>query len=232
MKNDAQRNTTMPSPRMDQPDWMSTGWMQIHEDLVRRTEDMPDARLLFVGDSITRQWEDTGREAWNRHFASAPALNLGIGGDRTEHVLWRLANNPYLPALKPDAAVLLIGTNNLGWDEPIHTPEDVAAGVIACTQTLRRLLSETPVIALAILPRAFEPDSRARQTVDEANALLAATDFEQGIRYLDIGKVFLEPDGAISPETMPDALHLSPEAYERFAQALLPFCPITADTPS
>ncbi len=48
--------------------------------------------LVFVGDSITDGWRGGGKAIWQKDFAPLKALNLGIGGDRTEHVLWRLQN--------------------------------------------------------------------------------------------------------------------------------------------
>jgi hypothetical protein len=48
--------------------------------------------LIFIGDSITQHWETTGRMVWNKYYGDRNALNLGIAGDRIQHVLWRLDN--------------------------------------------------------------------------------------------------------------------------------------------
>ena len=75
-----------------------------------------DVDLLMVGDSITHNFENekVGLKVWEKYFVPLKAINLGFGGDRTEHVLWRLN---HLPVLKeaPKGAVVLIGTNNICW---------------------------------------------------------------------------------------------------------------------
>jgi beta-glucosidase len=89
-----------------------------------------DIDLLMVGDSITHNFENekVGLKVWEKYFVPLKAINLGFGGDRTEHVLWRL---DHLPVLKkaPKGAVLLIGTNNICWGS--DTPRQAAAGVQA-----------------------------------------------------------------------------------------------------
>ena len=51
-------------------------------------------KVVFLGDSITHGWErpQRGRRMWNRYFSAKPFKGycLGYGGDRTEHVLWRI----------------------------------------------------------------------------------------------------------------------------------------------
>jgi hypothetical protein len=46
--------------------------------------------VIFIGDSITQGWEGSGKEVWSTYYAKRNAVNLGISGDRTQHVLWRL----------------------------------------------------------------------------------------------------------------------------------------------
>ncbi len=51
-----------------------------------------EAQLVFLGDSITHGWDGKGKAVWEKNWAPLKAANFGIGGDRTEHVLWRLEN--------------------------------------------------------------------------------------------------------------------------------------------
>ena len=50
-----------------------------------------DVDLLWVGDSITHFWETTGKEVWDSYYGNRKAMNFAISGDRTGHVLWRIA---------------------------------------------------------------------------------------------------------------------------------------------
>ncbi len=43
---------------------------------------------MFLGDSITDRWRSAGKEIWAERYAPKNAVNFGIGGDRTENVLW------------------------------------------------------------------------------------------------------------------------------------------------
>ena len=42
------------------------------------------------------------------------------------------------------------------------------------------------------------------------------------MKYLDIGDKFMEKDGTISKDVMPDYLHLSEKGYELWASLLKP----------
>ncbi|MFN4257893.1 MAG: GDSL-type esterase/lipase family protein, partial [Gemmataceae bacterium] len=115
--------TTKAEPR-PQPFWMAR-----HESFLKRAAE-GHVDVLFVGDSITQGWEGSGKAVWAKHFEPLKAANFGIGGDRTQHVLWRITEGKELQGIKPKAAVLMIGTNNMGSD----SAEDIADGVKAIVQ--------------------------------------------------------------------------------------------------
>ena len=99
-------------------------WMKRHESFNARAK-QGDVDLVFLGDSITQGWEGAGKEAWKEHYGDRKAANMGIGGDRTQHVLWRL-DNGNIEGIKPKLVVLMIGTNNSNGDQ--HTAEQIADG--------------------------------------------------------------------------------------------------------
>src|SRR5690606_11122066 len=67
------------------------GWMQRHEAMNARVA-QGNVDVVFIGDSITQGWEGSGKKVWEEFYGNRNAVNLGIGGDRTQHVLWRLDN--------------------------------------------------------------------------------------------------------------------------------------------
>ena len=84
-----------------------------HKEFLRQIEQSKGlGDVIFLGDSITHGWE--GQKAWQEHFGSFKPVNLGIGGDQTGHVLWRITDGHELDHLSPKAAVIMIGTNNIG----------------------------------------------------------------------------------------------------------------------
>jgi lysophospholipase L1-like esterase len=190
-------------------------WMKRHEQHLEAVKP-GNTDLIFVGDSITQGWEGAGREVWERYYAPRKAVNLGIGGDRTQHVLWRLDHDE-VRGINPKVAVVMIGTNNVS----SNSPDDIAAGISAIVKKLRDKLPRTKVLLLGVFPRSPKPDA-ARDRIRAINDQIKSLDSEQGVTYLDISKTFLNPDGTISREIMPDFLHLSPKGYRMWADAIEP----------
>lgn len=175
-----------------------------------------DAAVAFVGDSITEGWEGAGRAVWDARFAPLGAINLGISGDRTEHVLWRFRRGDY-DGLHPAAAVVMIGTNNLGSG---HAPEQVADGVRAIVDEMRDRWPSARVLLLGVFPRGQAQSDAFREQVRALNSRLKGVADDRRVFFKDIGAGFLEPDGALSPEVMPDFLHLSERGYGIWADAI------------
>jgi lysophospholipase L1-like esterase len=175
-----------------------------------------DAEVIFIGDSITQGWEGEGKAAWADNFAPLKAVNLGIGGDQTGHVLWRITEGKELEPIKPKAAVLMIGTNNMGG----HTAQQIAGGVKAIVEELRKQKPEMKILVLGIFPRSPKADDKVRDKIKEANATIAKLDDGKSVFYKDIGEKFLEKDGTLDKKIMPDFLHLSKEGYAIWATAI------------
>lgn len=176
----------------------------------------PEIDLAFVGDSITRRWRGDGnKEVWNKYWGSYRAVNMGIGGDRTQNVLWRLKNGQ-LDGYQARVFVVMIGTNNC-WG-PNTVSEEVAAGIKAIIDLIQTKHPEARILLLSILPVGQKPNP-GRTTRDEINSLISNFHGES-VEYLDISARFLEPDGTISEDVMPDFLHLSPKGYEIWAEAI------------
>jgi beta-glucosidase len=192
-------------------------WMKRHESFNARAK-QGDIDLIFLGDSITQGWEGAGKEAWQKHFADRKAANMGIGGDRTQHVLWRL-DNGNIEGIKPRLVVLMIGTNNSNGTD--HTAEEIADGIKAIVGKLRAKLPETKVLLLAVFPRGAMPNPQ-REKNAKASELASQMADGKMVHYLDIGPKFLQADGTLSREIMPDALHLSPKGYQIWADAIEP----------
>jgi lysophospholipase L1-like esterase len=203
----------LPATPRKQPD---ADWEKKHAEFVE-TAKKGGIDLLFAGDSITHGWDTTGKQAFAKNFAAYKVANFGIGGDRTEHILYRLQNGE-LDGITPKLIVLLIGTNN---NASGHKPEDTAQGIHAILETIKSKSPQTKVLLLGILPRG--DDDVKRKANDKTNALIAA--FDDGgktVSYLDIAAKFTAPDGKLSePDFQEDHLHLSAKGYDDFAAAIV-----------
>jgi len=198
--------TVVPRPREGR-------WMDMHREFIERAK-KGNVDLLFLGDSITQGWNDN--EVWKRFYGPRNAANFGIGGDRTQHVLWRIQNGE-LDGIEPKVVVLMIGTNNAS----SSTDDEIAQGITAIVEELRHRLPRARILLLGVFPRGQKPDA-TREKLQAVNARIARLDDGSQVKFLDIGKAFLNEDGTISREIMPDYLHLSPRGYRIWADAMEP----------
>lgn len=187
--------------------------------------------VLFMGDSITQGWEGAGKEAWKKHFEPMKAANFGIGGDRTGHVIWRITEGKELEGIDPKVCVMMIGTNNSGE----YTAEEIATGIEAILREFKKQKPNMKVLLLGVFPRASSSglakdvpvagkdklsEDRNNVKIPKLNALIAKFADGKTVFYKDIGGKFLDKDGGLPRELMPDLLHLSPKGYDIWAEAI------------
>lgn len=193
---------------------VNAGFAKSHESFVAKAKE-GKAQLVFLGDSITAGW-NRNKEIWDKAFGSYEPVNFGIGGDRTQHVLWRITNGE-LDGIKPKAFVVMIGTNNTGTDPA----EGIAKGVTKIVETIREKQPQAKILLLAVFPRGEKPEGNAaRAKLKEVNQSIAKLDDGKQVHFLDIGAKFIQDDGSLTKDIMPDFLHLSPAGYQIWADAI------------
>jgi lysophospholipase L1-like esterase len=179
--------------------------------------------VVFIGDSITDAWggaghgaRSSGADVWKERFEPLHAANFGIGGDRTQHLLWRIDNGE-LDGYQARAVVLMIGTNNLR----DNTDEEIAEGIKAVVAAIRKKQPHAKVLLLGVFPRGEQPADKNRERIMNINKAIAKLDDDgKTVKYLDFGNRFLELNGTISKEIMPDFLHLTKKGYEIWGDAI------------
>jgi len=200
-------------------------WLKIHEGLVKTIQANPGpVDVLLVGDSITIQWG----ASWAKQFPDRKAVNIGIGGDKTQNVLWRLDHGG-VDGLQPKTIVLMIGNNNM-----FFTPETgvaaAAKGVETCARNLREKFPDAELIVAKILP-CHAPKNRFYEDILRTNAEIDKLNLgsDPKIRVLDLTADFLNADGTIKRALYtPDNIHLSPEGYAAYAARLKPLLEATS----
>lgn len=210
----------VPAEKYGKDGKVNPGFIASHEKFVSIAKE-GKAQLVFLGDSITAGWAGNGKEVWAKAFDGYTPANFGIGGDRTQHVLWRILNGELDGGIKPKAVVLMIGTNNVGGD----SAESIAKGVTAIVETIRAKQPQAKILLLAVFPRGDKPTGKlgaANDKLKQVNAIISKLDDGKNIFYLDIGGKFPQPDGALTKEIMPDFLHLSAAGYQIWADAIGP----------
>ena len=188
--------------------------------------------LVFLGDSITQDWELRGPEAWRnfapswqRFYGDRNAVNLGFKGDTTASLLWRMQHGE-LDGIEPKLAIILIGANNLGrvhWSAP-----QTLGGIAAIVDDLHKRLPSTRVLLLSVLPSDRSP--WVDQTTLDINRGLAERYGHSGdVTYRDVTGLFTTNgaldraaflDGNLTP---PDPLlHPTAQAQARLSAAIEP----------
>lgn len=183
--------------------------------------------VVFIGDSITQYWTDAnpargGLPIWQREFESLRAVNFGVNGERTQHILWRLQNGEG-EGYRPKAVVLLVGTNNTGREKGgaglRNTTAEIADGVTAIVDDLRARFPDAGILVLGLLPR-WPANSAHRAQIDGVNAALSGIGERAGVRFIQCGERFLRPDGEVDESLMPDRIHPNQAGYEILAEAI------------
>jgi N-acetylglucosamine-6-sulfatase len=196
-------------------DW----WMKRFQEKTQECRKGNGCGLLFLGDSIIHGFEGKGKAVWDSNYAQYNAINLGFSGDRTEHLLWRIRYGAY-ENLKPRVAVMMIGTNNTGH---LQSPAaETALGVKACLDELRGKLPGTKILLLSVFPRGKDSQDPLRMINDKINKIIRGYADGVNVCHMDINSAFLDANGVLPKEIMPDLLHPGTEGYERWAQTIAP----------
>ena len=202
-------STTPVAAKTNSEAWWNSNCARIDAD-IKKMDGKID--LVFVGDSITARWKG---DDWNKHWGGYNAVNMGIGGDQTQHVLFRLQGGD-LEGYKAKLFVVLIGTNNM-WAKDAE-PANAAAGVKAILDMIQAKQPQAKILLLSLLPNGEKPNP-GREKRMEVNKLISK--FAGGpVEYMDISAKFLEADGTISKEVMGDSLHLAPKGFDIWADAI------------
>jgi len=197
-----------------------TDWATKRQALVlQRAKEAPgDYDIEFIGDSIMEGWEGAGKNVWQEFYGKRKVINMGVGGDRTQHVLWRFEQGQ-LDGIKAKVAVVMIGTNNSNNQD--NTEAEILEGVTTIVQQIRTRQPDTKIILLGIFPRGHE-FSAQRGKILEVNQALVKLDDGKNIFYIDLGPQLIENDGTISKSIMPDYLHPNEAGYKIWANATEP----------
>jgi lysophospholipase L1-like esterase len=215
-----------PIARMDLP-W----WRARHEAKLKELA-QAKPQLIFLGDSITQDWERSGppewqdfAPAWQRFYGDRHPVDLGFNGDTTASLLWRIRNGE-VAGIAPKAAVILIGANNLG---RVHwSAEDTVTGIDTIIGELHHRLPSTKILLLAVLPS--ERSAWITETTTQINQMLAAHyKDDRSVSFLDLTALFMR-DGKLNRELFLDPklsppeppLHPSAQGQALMAKAMEP----------
>lgn len=208
-----------PAARHNDPTWVAK-----HSELVAKAK-KGNIDLYFEGDSITRRWEANHKANWDRNFGGWKAADFGAGGDRTQNVLYRLLNGE-LDGVNPKVVVLMIGTNNVGF-EPVEGSDemlvaDVTRGIKACLDVIRKKAPKAKILLMAITPRNTNGGTALMPTIDKINGRISKFADNRTIKFLNINDKLADKHGKLFEGVTDDGLHLTEKGYQVWADAMKP----------
>lgn len=205
--------------------WPKGQWRPAFAELRAAAMANPDAKVIFLGDSITqgltghkdRVTHTGGKRPIDLHFADRKALSLGLSGDRTEHLLWRIDHGQF-DGLAPEWVVLMIGVNNI--NAAGHTGEETAAGTAAVLERLRKVAPGAKILLLGAFPAGKSPDDPRRAEIDALHREIRPLADGARVFYLDLRPHFLNPDGTQNDRMSGDQIHLGAAGGETWMAAV------------
>jgi len=202
-------------------------WLDRHQSVLDVVKSGEKIEFALIGDSIThgwggkpmpnKEWKGHDPEGYDSLFGDYRPINMGFGWDQTGHVLWRIANGE-LDGFAARGVIVAIGTNNIGW----HTNEQVFGGIVAVVDAIRAKQPKAKILVLGILPREVGGNVSDLEKVSSINGMLAARNWGKDIVFADTGKGFLDAEGRVRADLMPDKLHPNTAGYGVWGRAIEP----------
>lgn len=204
------------SPKLNTQPWVPARYAHVKKSMAEKPCD-----ILFVGDSITEQWEFVGKNPWDELLVPKNAVNFGVSGDRTESVLWRMEDTKLATTTPPKVCVLLIGTNNIGYWDGQQSASDTVKGIRKIATSLLEKFPKTHLIIFTTFPYGPDPKAPFRKLGNEIAKKTTQLKLPR-TTILNINKHFLNPDGTFKPGIFKDNVHLTEQGYRVWAKQLMP----------
>ncbi|MDX2023380.1 MAG: SGNH/GDSL hydrolase family protein [Deltaproteobacteria bacterium] len=176
-----------------------------------------ETRVVFMGDSITDNWSSPRMGGF---FPGKPYINRGISGQTTPQMLVRFRAD--VIAHKPQAVVILAGTNDIGGNTGPTTLQDIQNNLASMADLARA--NGIAVVLASLLPVSgeikgadgkplFSPSARRVNMNSQLNAWLK--DFTRAHKYvfLDYAHALTDAQGNFDSRYTYDGLHPNAEGY-------------------
>lgn len=209
--------TVVPATRLGakhrRGDWWADRMLQKRNQIVASKGEID---LVFFGDSITHNWEGAGKAKLAELSKTYSILDIGYGGDQTQHLVWRGLNGE-LDGYKAKCIMLMIGTNNAR----SYKPEDVAKGIRRILDVIAEKQPQAKVLLLPIFMRGEGPGNKLRCNNEAVNAIIKGYADGDKVIWVDFNAKWLDKNGD-TKWIMPDRLHPNAAGYTIWTDAVLP----------
>ena len=181
-------------------------------------------RVVFLGDSITQGWRETvtpqGPEM-GAFFKGKPYINRGISGQTTPQMLLRFRDD--VINLKPEAVVLMAGTNDIAGNTGEISLEGIEENIASMCELARA--HNIRVLLVSVLPVGEYPWRTGREPATKIVALngwLRGYAAANGFRYADLHTAMAAPDLSMRKDLSEDGVHPNAKGYAMMENLLQP----------
>lgn len=197
-------------------DWPALGrYREANLELPPPSPDKP--RVVFLGDSITDNWNNPG---YGGFFPGKGYVNRGISGQTTPQMLLRFRAD--VLALRPAVVVLLAGTNDIAGNTGPMTLEAIGDNIATMCELARA--HGVKMVLASVMPvsdygkdSSGAPVNRTRQRpperIDALNAWLKDYAQREGHVYLDYATPLADAQGFLKADLADDGLHPNAKGY-------------------
>jgi len=187
----------------------------------RAEEDVENLRHWIAKGRITEERAFIGpRREWLELQKRYRVLNLGISGDCTQHLLWRLTKGGLLDGYRARYFCVLIGANNCYHDDGAGEPENIVAGVRAIIAAIQAKHPESKVILHRLTPSDRKANDPVEVRHERAAALLPALADGKRVIFCDFTAPLREQDGSQAKRFFADGLHLNEDGFRVWSAAV------------
>jgi lysophospholipase L1-like esterase len=172
-----------------------------------------ERRVVFMGDSITDNWQ---RPQFGGFFPGKPYIDRGIGGQETSQMLLRFY--PDVIALKPQAVVILAGTNDIGGNLGPTTLEAIENNLMAMSDLARA--NNIKVILASLTPvcdyheRTPQIARRPPEKIVALNRWIQDYCERNHFVYLDYYSATIDDKNLFRADITDDGLHPNAKGYQ------------------
>lgn len=196
------------APKPPEPDWAALGRYRAENARVGLPAS-GENRVVFFGDSITEGWSIKAPA----FFEDRPYLSRGVGGQTTAQMLVRFRQD--VIALRPQAVVILAGTNDIAGNTGPYRQEDTFDHLKSMVELATA--NGIHVVLASILPARDYPWSRGLEPARKIialNTLLRDYAEKTGVVYLDYHAAMTDADGGLKASLGDDGVHPNRAGYD------------------
>ncbi len=150
--------------------------MKAHTRNLLKKEAMSRVDWVMIGDGLTAGWEAEGKDVQEKYFRGRNILNLGVQGDMTQDILWRIGHGEVF-GISPKLITVMVGRENITSDRCIKTwvgrsNGKIPAGIKAVVEELEKRCPESRIVVLSNLPRDAVEGDPILKSIEECNELV------------------------------------------------------------